>query len=607
MSDNMAKISNNSERSPSRNLKPLKQALPFLLRYRLQLFFAILFLLIAAVAALGMPVAIRSVIDFGFSSERSGSIDRYFINLLLLAAVFAIFAALRFYTVMWIGERVVADIRKAVYEHVVTLSPSYFETTRTGEILSRLTTDTTLVQSVFGAGLSIALRSLVMLTGAFIMLFVTSPKLTTLLFLLIPLVVLPVMIYGRKVRQLSRATQDRVADISGLADETLNAIHIIQAYTLEKLQGTRFAEGVELTFNTARKRILMSSLLSASMVLIAFSAIVCVLWIGAKEVMAGTMTPGTLGQFLLYATFVAGTTMALGEVWSDVQRAAGAMERLVELLRAQSNISNPQNPLKFEQTHGNLTIDNVTFSYPSRPEQPSLREFSLQVMSGETVALVGPSGAGKTTVFQLLMRFYDPASGSICIDGIDIRSADLYELRSRIGIVPQATVLFAASVMENIRLGRPDASDDEVIQAAKVAVADGYIRTLPQGYDTFLGEKGARLSGGQQQRIAIARAILKNPPVLLLDEATSSLDAENEKLVQEALEHLMQNRTTIVIAHRLATVKKVDRIIVMADGKVKAEGTHDYLLKTDDLYARLARLQFDTSSEIKTEVEKQTL
>ena len=576
----------------SRNLKPLKQALPFLARYKSRLFFAALFLLIAAVAALGMPVAIRTVIDYGFSSERVGTIDKYFIALLLLAVIYAIFAALRFYTVMWIGERVVADIRKTVYQHVVTLSPSFYETTRTGEILSRLTTDTTLVQTVFGAGMSIALRSAVMLLGALIMLFITSPKLTSLLFLLIPVVVLPVMIYGRKVRKLSRTSQDKVADLSGMADEVLNSIHIIQAYTLERLQASRFALSVETAFDAARARILMSSLLSAAMVLTAFSAIVCVLWIGAKEVISGTMTPGVLGQFLLYATFVAGTTMALGEVWSDVQRAAGAMERLMELLGSRSNVQSPEFPAVFTENHGSLLIDNVSFSYPSRPEQPSLQNFTLIINPGETVALVGPSGAGKSTVFQLLMRFYDPEAGRIIFDGIDIKTADLNQVRGRIGIVPQNTVLFADTAMENIRLGRPDASNEEVMAAAKAAVADGFIRKLPQGYDTFLGEKGVRLSGGQQQRVAIARAILKNPPVLLLDEATSALDAENEKLVQEALEHLMQDRTTIVIAHRLATVKKVDRIIVMADGKIMDEGSHGYLLQKNGLYTRLAELQF---------------
>jgi ATP-binding cassette, subfamily B, bacterial len=595
----MAKSKNNSERPVSRNMKPLRAVFPFLAPYKVKLCLAAFYLLVAAAAALGIPVALRAVIDYGFSSERVGSIDLYFLDLLLLAAAYAIFAALRFYTVMWIGERVVADIRNKVYAHVVTLSPSFYETTRTGEVLSRLTTDTTLVQTVFGAGMSIALRSAVMLTGAFVMLFITSPKLTSLLFLLLPLVVMPVLIYGKKVRRLSRASQDKIADLSGLADEALNSIHIIQAYTLEKFQSHRFGQATERAFETASGRIMMSSMLSAAIVLTAFSAIVCVLWIGAREVISGAMTPGTLGQFLLYATFVAGTTMALGEVWSDVQRAAGAMERLLELLQSRSNVMSPAEPVAFAVNEGGLTIENVIFNYPSRPDSPSLQEFTLKINPGETIALVGPSGAGKSTVFQLLMRFYDPRNGRIVLDGVDIRNADLTALRNRIGIVPQNTVLFAASAMENIRLGRLDATDEEVYAAARAAVADEFIRKLPEGYDTFLGEKGARLSGGQQQRIAIARAILKNPPVLLLDEATSSLDAESEKLVQEALEHLMKGRTTLVIAHRLATVKKVDRIVVMAEGKIVDEGNHEQLLRANGLYARLAELQFGA-------IEKQT-
>ena len=597
----MAKTKNNTERPASRNLKPLRSAFPFLAPYKAKLCLALFFLIVAAIAALGMPVALRAVIDYGFSGERTGSVDKYFIQLLLLAAVYAVFAAMRFYTVMWIGERVVADIRNKVYAHVVTLSPSFYETTRTGEVLSRLTTDTTLVQTVFGAGMSIALRSLVTLIGAFIMLFITSPKLTSMLLLLLPVVVMPVFLYGRKVRKLSRASQDKIADLSGLADETLNSIHIIQAYTLEKFQSNRFSQATERAFETATSRIRMSSLLSATIVLTAFSAIVCVLWIGAREVIGGSMTPGTLGQFVLYATFVAGSTMALGEVWSDVQRAAGAMERLLELLISRSNVSTPESPANFSVNEGRLDIKDVTFCYPSRQNNPSLKEFNLKINPGETIALVGPSGAGKSTVFQLLMRFYDAEAGNILFDGIDIKTADLTALRNRIGIVPQNTILFAASAMENIRLGRLDASDEEVMAAAKAAVADGFIRSLPEGYDTFLGEKGARLSGGQQQRIAIARAILKNPPMLLLDEATSSLDAESEKQVQEALEHLMQNRTTLVIAHRFATVKKVDRIIVMSDGSVVDEGTHDYLLKAGGLYAKLAELQFggnDNSTEV---------
>ncbi len=586
-------MKNSSERPASKDLRPLKEALPFLLKYKMRLAFAISFLLIAAGAALGMPIAFRAVIDYGFSSGQAESIDKYFLYLFVLAGVFAIFAALRFYTVMWIGERVVADIRNAVYANVITLCPSFYETTRTGEVLSRLTTDTTLVQTVFGAGMSIAVRSAVMLAGAFLMLFVTSPKLTTLLFLLIPVVVFPVMVYGKRVRRLSRSSQDRVADLGGIADESLNSIHIVQAYNLETLLSSKFSTFVETAFQTARQRILLSSILSASMVLIAFGAIVCVLWIGAREVIAGEMSTGTLGQFLLYATIVAGTTMALGEVWSDVQRAAGAMERLLELITAMPSVQTVKNPEQFGQSKGNLDIRNLSFSYPSRLEQFALKDFSLNIKAGETVALVGPSGAGKSTVFQLLMRFYDPQQGEIIYDDVNIRSASLSDVRQRIGIVPQNTVLFAESVLENIRLGRPEASDEEVINAAKIAIAHDFICELPDQYNTYLGEKGARLSGGQQQRLAIARAILKNPPVLLLDEATSSLDAQSELLVQEALEHLMRDRTTIVIAHRLATVKKADRIIVLSKGQIIDEGRHADLIKKEGLYAQLARLQFD--------------
>jgi ATP-binding cassette subfamily B protein len=402
-----------------------------------------------------------------------------------------------------------------------------------------------------------------------------------------------VFIDGKRVRRLSRASQDKVADLGGAAAESLDNINIVQAYTLEPFQSRKFGALVESAFETARLRIRLSSILAASMVLIAFTAIVAVLWVGAREVISGTMSPGTLGQFLIYATIVAGTTMALGEVWSDVQRAAGAMERLLELLGAVSNVYSPAEPKAFKEDCGRINIEHLTFCYPSRPAQPALDDFSLKVEPGQTVALVGPSGAGKSTVFQLLLRFHDPQSGTINIDGIDIKQADLSRLRERIGIVPQNTALFAESALENIRLGRTDATDEEVIEAAKIAIADDFIRRLPQGYDSFLGEKGVRLSGGQQQRIAIARAILKNPPVLLLDEATSSLDSQSEKLVQEALEHLMQNRTTLVIAHRLATVMKADRIVVMADGKVIDEGSHSYLISKEGLYSKLAELQFD--------------
>jgi len=554
---------------------------------------AFICLTIASLSMLGMPVAIRYVIDYGFSADNLNSINYYFTALLGLAIVYALFASLRYYFVMWIGERVVADIRSAVYRHVIKLSPTFFEVTRTGEVLSRLTTDTTLVQSVVGAGMSIALRSSFAVIGCLIMLFVTSVKLTLMILALVPVVVLPVWIYSRKVRRLSRLTQDRVADSSSIADETLNAIQIVQAFTLETLQSDRFADSVENSFAAARRRLQVSSLLSGLIVLTAFGAIVVVLWIGAHSVIGGEITHGTLIQFLLYATFLAGSTTALGEVWSDVQRAAGAMERLMELLTAKADITAPRQPHALpEQGRGHIAIQGIDFYYPSRPGHKALDEFSLEVNPGETIALVGPSGAGKSTVFQLLLRFYDPRAGRILLDGVDIACADPAEVRRRVAIVPQNTVLFADTAMENIRFGRPGASDGEVKAAARAALADEFIERQPEGYGTFLGEKGMRLSGGQRQRIAIARAILKNPPVMLLDEATSALDSESEQLVQEALEHLMKDHTSLVIAHRLSTVVKADRIIVLDQGRIVDAGVHNELIRKDGLYARLAELQF---------------
>ncbi len=575
-------------------VKPLRRSLPFLRPYTGRILFALACLTTAALAALAMPVSIRLVVDYGFSGANGQSIDIYFIALLLLSVIYAISSSLRYYTVMWIGERVVADIRSAVYKHVIRMDPAFFEITKSGEVLSRLTTDTTLVQSVVGAGVSIALRSSFILAGGLVMLFVTSSRLGMLLFGLLPIVVIPVLIYGRKVRKLSRETQDRVADSSGIAGEVLNSIQVVQAFTLETLQNRRFSDAVERSFVAARRRLSVGALLSGLIVLCAFSAIVVVLWTGARYVIDGSISAGTLVQFLFYATLVAGSTTAIGEVWSDVQRAAGAMERVMGILDSRPAITSSADSLPFPAAGNNhVVMDNVSFSYPSRPGQLALDGFSLDITPAETLALVGPSGAGKSTVFQLLLRFYDPRSGAIRFDGIDIRDADLRGLRKRIGIVPQQTVLFAGSVMENIRFGRPDATDDEVVDAAKAAYADGFIGQLPEGYRTFLGEKGARLSGGQQQRIAIARAVLKDPPLLLLDEATSSLDAESENLLQQALQKLVANRTVIVIAHRLATVKKVDRIIVMERGRLVDSGDHDSLIARDGIYARLAELQFD--------------
>ena len=588
-----------ADRPKATSLKPIRQVVPFLKPYTSRLLLALACLIVAAAAALGMPVSIRYAIDYGFSTTDPATINHYFLALLALSLVYALFSALRYYFVMWIGERVVADIRATVFRHVVNMSPEFFEVTRTGEVLSRLTTDTTLVQSVVGAGISIALRSSFMLLGGLIMLFITSARLTVLILVLVPLVVIPIFVYGRKIRRLSRASQDRIADASSIAGESLNAIQIVQAFTLEAFQGDRFAESVETAFRTARQRLRASSLLSGTIVLVSFAAVIAVLWAGAHAVVQGTLSAGTLSQFLLYATMVAGSTTALGEVWGDVQRAAGAMERLIELLNTQPVIKIPSRPVSLPTpSQGRLRLDAVTFNYPSRPLDPALIHFSLDIESGETITLVGPSGAGKSTVFQLLLRFYDPRHGRILLDGVDIASAHPAGVRQRIGIVPQNTILFAASALENIRYGRPDASVAEIKDAARAALADEFIEKMPEGYDSFLGEKGVRLSGGQQQRIAIARAILKNPPILLLDEATSALDAESERLVQEALEHLMYQRTTIVIAHRLATVKKVDRIVVMDNGHIIDSGRHDELLQKSGLYARLAALQFAATKDV---------
>ena len=589
----MSKKDKYNDRPKAKSLKPLRMAFPFMRPYYGRLMLAFTFLTLASITMLGMPVALRYVIDYGFSATNVESINFYFIALFSLALLFALFGSLRYYLVMWIGERVVADIRSAVYRHVINMSPTFFEVTRTGEVLSRLTTDTTLVQTVFGASLSIALRSTFSIIGCLIMLFVTSAKLTMMILLLVPLVVVPILLYSYKIRRLSRDNQDRIADSSSIADESLNAIQVLQAYTLESFLGQRFSDSVEDSFDSARKRLRVSSLLSGTIVLTAFGAMVVVLWFGAHAVIDGTMTPGTLGQFVLYATFLAGSTTSLGEVWNNVMRAAGAMERLMELLHAEPDIRAPANPEPIPVNgKGDIAFSHVDFSYPSRPDTLALHDFNLTITPGETVALVGPSGAGKSTVFQLLLRFYDPQQGKVLLDGVDIKQADPGAVRERIGIVPQNTVLFSNTALENIRFGRPDATDDEVKQAAIAAIADEFIEKQPDGYHTSLGEKGMRLSGGQQQRIAIARAILKNPPIMLLDEATSALDSESEKLVQEALEHLMQGRTTMIIAHRLSTVIKADRIVVMDEGRVIDSGRHDELLQRCELYQRLAALQF---------------
>ena len=581
-----------SDRPKGTSLKPLRALLPFLAPYRGRMLLALGALLIAAAAMLFLPMTLKNVIDEGFSAENVNAINRYFLWLLLAAAVFATFASLRFYLVGWIGERVVSDVRTAVYERVIRMDPAFFEVTKTGEVLSRLTTDTTLIQSLSGAGLSILLRSTVSFVGSLVLLVYTSWKLSIVILVLIPALLLPMLYFGRRVRRLSRDSQDRVADTSGLAGETLNAIQTVQAFTLEEMQLSRYDDAVEQSFATGIRRMRVRAWMIALAVMAMFSAVTLVLWMGARAVLDGSMTGGQLAQFLSYAVFMASAVSGLSEMWGEIQRAAGAMERTVELLESRPSIVTPANPLPLNPARGEIRFETLSFRYPSRPDTRALDAFDLTIAPGETVAFVGPSGAGKSTVFQLMLRFYDPESGRIVIDGVDIAQADPGAVRARIGLVPQETIIFGASARENIRYGRPDASDAEIEAAARAAAADEFIRKLPEGYDTFLGEKGARLSGGQKQRIAIARAILKNPPILLLDEATSSLDSESERLVQEALETLMRQRTTLVIAHRLATAINSDRIVVIEKGRIAGIGRHEDLLRDNALYARLAALQF---------------
>jgi ATP-binding cassette subfamily B protein len=587
-----------TERPKASSLRPLRALLPFLAPYRGRMLIALLALMVAAAAMLALPQALKNVIDKGFTASNAAAIDRYFLLLLVAAAVFAAFASLRMYLVNWIGERVVADLRSAVYGRVIRMDPAFFEVTKTGEVLSRLTTDTTLIQSLSGIGLSILLRSTVSFIGSLVLLLLTSLKLALIILALIPAVLAPMLLFGRRVRRLSRDSQDRVADTSGLAGETLNAIQTVQAFTLEELHGRRYDDMVEKSFDTAVKRTRVRAWLIAAAIMTTFSAVTLVLWLGARAVLHGTMTGGDLAKFLSYAIFMGTSVAALSEMWGELQRASGAMERTVELLGSRPSLRIPANPVALNPAqHGQITFEHLSFSYPSRPNVRALTDFHLEIASGETVAFVGPSGAGKSTAFSLLLRFYDPASGRILIDGVDIALADPQAVRARIGLVPQETMIFGATARENIRYGRPGASDAEIEAAASAAAADDFIRKLPEGYDTYLGERGARLSGGQKQRIAIARAMLKNPPILLLDEATSSLDSESERLIQDALEKLMRGRTTLVIAHRLATAINSDRIVVIDRGHIVGVGRHEQLLRDNALYARLAELQFGERSD----------
>ena len=590
-----------AEISQRSSLQTLKGLLPFLTPYKMQFVLAGIALLVAASATLAIPYAFRQMIDLGFGAgDRSiKHVDLTFIALFGVACVLGIATAARFYMVSWLGERVTADIRNAVYSHVVTQSPEFFETTQTGEVLSRLTTDTTLIQTVVGTSISMALRNFLLFLGGLVMLFITSPKLSSIIIVMLAVVVLPIILFGRRVRTLSRDSQDRIADASAIAGEILNAMPTVQAFTHENIEAKRFSGTVEGAFKTAMRRIRARSLLTVMAILLIFGAIVFVLWLGAHAVMQGRMSGGELGQFILYASIVAGAVGALSEVMGDAQRAAGATERLLELIEVKSPIQNPAQALSLptraehDPRGAALSLQGLEFHYPSRPNTAALLNLNLEIQPGETVAIVGSSGAGKTTLFQMLLRFYDPQQGRITLDGINIRELNLHELRGAIGVVPQDTVIFSANAMENIRYGRADASDAEVIAAAKMAAAHEFIERLPEGYQSFLGERGVRLSGGQKQRIAIARALLKNPPLLLLDEATSALDAESERLVQGALEVAMQGRTTLIIAHRLATVQRANRIIVMEHGRIVETGTHSSLVEQGGVYAKLAALQFD--------------
>ena len=588
-----------TERPKSSTPASLGGLRPFMRPYRLQIGLAILFLMLAAAATLLFPWALRHLIDGGLVTPGRGdqamALRGHFAQLFGVAVLLGISSAVRFYFVSWIGERVTADLRNAVYSHVLRQSPQFFETTQTGEVLSRLTTDTTLVQTVVGSSLSMGLRNAVTGIGALIMLVWTNPYVMLQVSLIIGLVVLPSMWFGRRVRKLSRASQDRVADSSAIAAEVLNAIPIVQSYTAEDRESRRFADSTEHAFGTAVKRSRARAGLVAFIIISTAALLLWGLYQGTQAVIAGEITAGHLGQTVVYIVILAGAVAVLGEVYGDLLRAAGASERLMELLSLESPVQSPEVPVAAATPQGGsaLRFDDITFHYPSRPAQAALAGFSLDVKPGQTVALVGPSGAGKSTVFGLLLRYYDPASGVIALDGVPIHQLNLHELRSRIGIVPQDPVIFSSSAMENIRYGKPGASDDDVRAAAHAAFADEFIAKLPEGYHTFLGERGVRLSGGQRQRIAIARAMLKNPPLLLLDEATSALDAQSERMVQAALESAMKDRTTLVIAHRLATVQQADHIVVLDHGRLVEQGTHAQLVAQGGVYAGLAALQFN--------------
>lgn len=589
----MAAYSDAARRPTSKNLRQLRMLWRFIRPYRSRVGVAAVALVVAASSVLAIGQGLRLVIDRGIAAGNPGLLDEALIGLFVVIVIMAAATFGRFYMVTWLGERVTADIRRAVFDHILALSPSFFELTRTGEVISRLTNDTQILESVVGSSASFALRNLLLMIGAFVMLALTSAKLTLLVLVGVPVVFLPIIVAGRRVRKLSRASQDRIADVAAYVDETLHEIRTVQAYVHEATDRAGFGQRVEAHFDTARRRILVRATMVAAVILLAFSAIGSILWVGGHDVVAGRLSPGKLSAFVFYAVMVAGAVGAIAEVYGELQRAAGAAERLVELLETEPAITAPADPAALPRpARGAVRFEAVNFAYPARPETRALSDFVLDVAPGEKLALVGPSGGGKTTVFQLLLRYYDPQAGVIRFDGIDTRTLDPRELRSQIALVPQDPVIFAASVLDNVRYGRPDADADEVEAACRAAFAWEFIERLPQGVATPLGERGVQLSGGQRQRLAIARAILADRPLLLLDEATSALDAESERLVQQALATLMRDHTTLIIAHRLATVQHADRIVVLEHGRIVEVGTHATLSQAGGLYAKLAALQF---------------
>ncbi len=592
MADATPKPAKNEEREKSKKIGSLAALWPFIAPYRFLVFAALFALTATACVSLVLPMAVRRVVD-NFNTSDGALLDLYFAAALGIAGLLALGTALRYALVTRLGERVVADIRKAVFARVIGLSPSFFERVMTGEVLSRITTDTTLILSVLGSSISIALRNVLLFVGGMMLMLFTSAKLTGMVLLIVPAVVVPILVLGRKMRKLSRENQDWIAASSGNASEALLSVQTVQAFTHEEISRNAFGEVTEKSFDAARRRIWTRAQMTAIVIFLVFTGVVGVLWIGATDVRNGSMSAGQLVQFVIYSVMVAGSVAALSEIFGELQRAAGATERLVELLHAEDTVNDPATPLALpEPVRGEITFEDVHFAYPSRPGVAALDGVNLRIEPGETVAVVGPSGAGKTTIIQLIQRFYDPDSGAICLDGVRVDALNRDAFRKHIALVPQDPVIFAASARENIRFGRPDATDAEIESAAKAAAAHEFITALPDGYDSWLGERGVMLSGGQKQRIAIARAILRDAPVLLLDEATSALDAESERAVQRAVDELSEGRTTVIVAHRLATVKKADRIIVMEQGRIVATGAHDELVSEDGLYARLARLQF---------------